>query len=318
MAPARDFAVGLVVAHRAGIADGVVLLTLRRPDGGPLPEWRPGAHIALALGNGLVRHYSLCGDPADRASWRIGVLREPGSRGGSAYVHERLHPGVPVRVSGPHHDFALRPARRYLFVAGGIGITPLLPMVAAARAAGAEWRLLYGGRTRASMAFVAELEAYGDAVCVRPQDRYGLLDLDAYLGRPVAGTLVYCCGPEPLLAAVRQRCRAWPPETLHFERFRAVAPDGASDDRAFEVVLSRTGTRLQVPPGRSVLAVVREAGVPVPYSCTEGICGTCETEVLDGEPDHRDSVLSDGERKSGETMMICVSRARGPRLVLDL
>ncbi|MFJ2171416.1 PDR/VanB family oxidoreductase [Streptomyces sp. NPDC087851] len=309
----------LVVAERVESADDVVSLVLRHPDGESLPEWQPGAHIDLLLGGGLVRHYSLCGDPGDRSSWRIGVLRVPEGRGGSAYVHGKLHAGTPVRVRGPRNNFALRPAGRYLFVAGGIGITPVLPMIAAAEAAGADWRLLYGGRSRSSMAFLDELASYGDAVAVRPQDRYGLLDLDGHLGAPDPGTLVYCCGPEPLLAAVEERCRAWPPGALRVERFQAKEQEEtAADDGAFEVLLSRSGHTLQVPPGKSVLETVRAAGVSVLSSCAEGICGTCETEVLEGEPDHRDSVLSAEERESGETMMICVSRARGPRLVLDL
>ncbi|MEU4227804.1 PDR/VanB family oxidoreductase [Nonomuraea sp. NPDC026600] len=287
---------GLTVTRRVEAAEGVVLLTLRHPDGEPLPEWQPGAHVALLLDNGLVRHYSLCGAPGDRTAWRIGVLRVPESRGGSSYVHDELHAGTSVRVRGPRNNFALRPARRYLFVAGGIGVTPLLPMVAAAHAAGADWRLLYGGRTRSSMPFLDELEPYGDAVTIRPQDRHGLLDLAAYLGRPDDDTLVYCCGPEPLLAAAQDE----------------------PADTAFEVVLAQSGMTLQVPPERSVLEAARAAGVSVLYSCAEGICGTCETEVLEGQPDHRDSVLSDEERESGETMMICVSRSRSPRLVLDL
>ncbi|PVE13220.1 PDR/VanB family oxidoreductase [Streptomyces scopuliridis] len=317
--PTPEYESSLVVAERIESADGVAVLTLRHPGGEPLPEWQPGAHIDLLLDNGLVRHYSLCGDPGDRSAWRIGVLRVPESRGGSAYVHGKLHAGAEVRVRGPRNTFALRPAPRYLFVAGGIGITPVLPMIAAAEAAGADWRLLYGGRTRSSMVFLDELAAYGDAVAVRPQDEHGLLDLDGYLGEPDADTLVYCCGPEPLLAAVEERCRAWPSGALRVERFQAREREGtAAEAGAFEVVLSRSGRALQVEPGKSVLETAREAGVSVLFSCAEGICGTCETEVLEGEPDHRDSVLSPEERESGETMMICVSRSRGPRLVLDL
>ncbi|ADI13124.1 iron-sulfur oxidoreductase subunit beta [Streptomyces bingchenggensis BCW-1] len=309
----------LVVAERVESADDVASLILRHPGGELLPEWQPGAHIDLLLDDGLVRHYSLCGDPDDRSSWRIGVLRVPDSRGGSAYVHGKLHPGTPVRVRGPRNNFALQRADRYLFVAGGIGITPLLPMIAAAETAGAEWRLLYGGRTRSSMAFLDELAAYGEAVTVHPQDQHGLLDLDGYLGEPDTGTLVYCCGPEPLLAAAEERCGAWPEGALRVERFQAKEQEEtAAGARAFEVVLSRSGHTLHVPPGKTVLEAVQEAGVSVPYSCAEGICGTCETEVLTGEPDHRDSVLSAEERESGETMMICVSRSRGPQLVLDL
>ncbi|MCO5971282.1 PDR/VanB family oxidoreductase [Actinoallomurus soli] len=309
----------VVVAGRDRAADGVVRLTLRRPDGGPLPAWAPGAHVDLLLdGGGLIRQYSLCGSPEDRTAWRIAVLREPAGRGGSAYVHDQLPVGARLRVRGPRGNFPFRAAERYLFIAGGIGITPLLPMVAAADRAGARWRLLYGGRTRASMAFLDELAGYGDAVSVRPQDETGLLDLDAFLSEPDDRTLVYCCGPEPLLAAVEERCRTgWAPGALQVERFHP-RETGTTVDAAFEVVLARSGRTLTVPAGGSVLETVRSAGVEVLYSCTEGTCGTCETDVLEGEPDHRDSVLTEEERAGGETMMICVSRSRGPRLVLDL
>ncbi|WP_405718178.1 PDR/VanB family oxidoreductase [Streptomyces sp. NBC_01537] len=302
----------LVVAARRDEAAGVVSLTLRHPAGEPLPAWEPGSHIDLVLGEGLVRQYSLCGDLADTGAWTVGVLREPDGRGGSAYVHDKLAEGAAVTVRGPRNHFALRPAARYLFVAGGIGITPILPMLAAAEAAGADWTLLYGGRTRGSMAFLDRLAAYGDKVRVAPQDESGLLDLDAYLGSPGPDTLVYCCGPGPLLDAVEARC------TAVTERFqaKAVDPDASSD--AFELVLQQSGLTLTVPGGRSILQTVEEAGVQVLYSCTEGTCGTCETDIVEGEADHRDSVLTDEEQAANETMMICVSRCRGARLVLDL
>ncbi|MDQ0584561.1 PDR/VanB family oxidoreductase [Streptomyces rishiriensis] len=304
----------LVVERREFAADGVLALTLRHPLGEPLPAWEPGAHVDLVLGPGLERQYSLCGDPADRRTWRIAVLREPAGRGGSAHVHERLQPGDKVRVRGPRNHFALRPAERYRFVAGGIGITPVLPMLAAAEAAGAEWSLLYGGRTRASMAFVGELARYGDRVTIAPQDETGLLDLGAVLDALPEGTLVYCCGPGPLLDAVEERC---PVGALRVERFQA-KEQPVEEGGEFEVELARSGRTLTVAAGVSVLDTVRAAGVEVLYSCTEGTCGTCETDVLEGTPEHRDSVLSPQEREAGETMMICVSRCRGRKLVLDL
>ncbi|MFF3377499.1 PDR/VanB family oxidoreductase [Streptomyces sp. NPDC002680] len=304
----------LVVDRRELAADGVLALTLRHPLGEELPPWEPGAHVDVVLGPELERQYSLCGDPADRSAWRIAVLREPDGRGGSAYVHGQLGLGDKVRVRGPRNHFALKPAPRYRFVAGGIGITPILPMLAAAEAAGAEWTLLYGGRTRNSMAFTEELGRYGDKVTFAPQDETGLLDLDSEVGRLAEGTLVYCCGPGALLDAVEAVC---PGGALHVERFTPKAQQGG-DEREFEVVLQRSGRTLTVPVDVSVLDTVRGAGVEVLYSCTEGTCGTCETDVLEGTPDHRDSVLSDEEREAGETMLICVSRCRGPRLVLDL
>ncbi|MFE9095731.1 PDR/VanB family oxidoreductase [Streptomyces sp. NPDC007264] len=313
-----EYETELVVGRRAPAAEGVLALTLRHPRGDRLPAWQPGAHVDVVLGPGLVRQYSLCGDPADRYAWRIAVLREPDGRGGSAHVHETVREGDRIRVRGPRNHFVLRPSPRYRFVAGGIGITPILPMLAAADAAGAEWTLLYGGRTRSSMAFVQEVERYGDRVTLAPQDETGLLDLAPVLDDLPDGTLVYCCGPGPLLDAVEARC---PSGALHVERFRPRVRDSEEDgaeDGGFDVVLSRSGRTLTVPAGVSVLETVRAAGVEVLYSCTEGTCGTCETDVLEGVPDHRDSVLTAEEREAGETMLICVSRCRGKRLVLDL
>ncbi|MGY5050702.1 PDR/VanB family oxidoreductase [Streptomyces sp. 900105755] len=305
----------LVVSERQTVADGVVALSLRHPLGEQLPGWEPGAHVDVLLGPGFERQFSLCGDPGDRSGWRVAVLREPAGRGGSAYVHEQVGVGDTVRVRGPRNHFRLEPASRYRFVAGGIGITPILPMLAAAEAAGAEWTLLYGGRTRRSMAFTGELARYGgERVTVVPQDEAGLLDLAAVLDDVPDGTLVYCCGPGPLLDAVEERC---PAGVLRVERFQPKARE-ADGEREFEVVLAQSGRTLTVAPGVSVLDTVRAAGVEVLYSCTEGTCGTCETDVLEGDPDHRDSVLTEEERAAGETMLICVSRCRGARLVLDL
>jgi ferredoxin-NADP reductase len=275
--------------------------------------------VDLLLANGLERQYSLCGDPSEAATWRIAVLREPRGRGGSEFVHSRLKTGTEVEVRGPRNHFELHPAPCYVFIAGGIGITPILPMLDAATAAGAQWSLLYGGRTRASMAFADDLaDRFGDRVRIRPQDRDGLLDLAAGLGAPRAGTLVYCCGPGGLLDAVEDYCQAtgWP--APHVERFQPKADADPGADRPFEVVLSRTGRAVHVPADASILDAVRGSGVSVLYSCTEGTCGTCETDVLEGVPDHRDSVLTQAERAAGDTMMICVSRAASARIVLDL
>jgi ferredoxin-NADP reductase len=304
----------LVVDRRDLAAEGVLALTLRHPLGEQLPAWEPGAHIDVVLGPGLERQYSLCGDPADRTAWRIAVLREPAGRGGSAHVHEQVEQGGKVRVRGPRNHFALRPAPRYRFIAGGIGITPILPMLAAAEAEGAEWTLLYGGRTRESMAFTEELSRYGDRVTIAPQDEIGLLDLASVLDDVPEGTLVYCCGPGPLLDAVEERC---PTGLLHMERFTP-KEQLVGENTEFEVELAQTGTTVTVTPDVSVLDAVRASGVEVLFSCTEGTCGTCETDVIDGTPDHRDSVLTEEEREAGETMMICVSRCRGKKLVLDL
>lgn len=315
---ASEYVAPVVIASKDEVSDGVVTLTLRRPDGHPLPAWKPGAHIDLILGAAPTRQYSLCGDPGNLQSYRVGILRGPNSRGGSSHVHDRLRVGDTIELRGPRNNFPLVPAPRYVFIAGGIGITPMLPMISAADRAGADWQLIYGGRTRASMALLDELAGYGARVSVVPQDESGLLDLDRILGTPEADTLVYCCGPEPLLAAVEERCGAWPSQALHIERFTPRPQRPPVRAESFEVVLQRSGLALTVPPDRSILQVVEQAGVGVLSSCAEGTCGTCETGVLAGEPDHLDSVLTGDERKGNCAMMICVSRACGPRLVLDL
>ena len=306
------------VAGKREAGDGAVALRLHDVDGHPLPAWEPGAHVDLILDEAPTRQYSLCGDPADRHEYRLGILRDPDGRGSSLYVHDRLREGDTVRVRGPRNNFPLVASPRYLFVAGGIGITPILPMIRTAEAAGADWRLVYGGRRRASMAFLDELAPYGDRVSIHPQDEMGLLDLDSLLGTPQPDTLVYCCGPEPLLAAVEQNCRAWPPRALHVERFAPRPQTRPVRSEAFDVVLQQSELTLTVPPDRSILSMVEEAGVGVLSSCAEGTCGTCETAVLEGVPDHRDSVLDETERRANDCMMICVSRSTTARLVLDL
>lgn len=301
------------------VADGVRLLRLADRPGVPLPAWEPGAHVDLALGD-LVRQYSLCGEPADPTGWTVAVLREAESRGGSSYVHDKLAVGDTVTVRGPRNHFRLDPAPRYRFVAGGIGITPLLPMMAAATARGAEWTLDYGGRTRASMAFVDMLEAtYGARVRVHPQDRVGLLPLADLLADPEPGTLVYCCGPAALLATVEELCTAWPVGALRVEHFSPKEVDTAADT-SFEVELADSGRVVDVPADRSILASLREAGVDILSSCEEGTCGTCETGLVAGRVEHRDSLLTAAERRDSDVLYVCVSRAeRGcPRLVLDL
>ncbi len=305
----------VVVRRRRAAAEGVVELTLASVDGSDLPGWTPGAHVDLILEPDLVRQYSLCSSPHD-GTYRVAVLQAPDGRGGSAAVHH-LAEGDALRIRGPRNNFPLVRSPRYRFVAGGIGITPLVPMIEEAIASGADWQLHYGGRSRSSMAFLDELEAHGERVHVVPQDEAGVLDLATILGTPDDQTRVYCCGPEPLLAAVEEECRSWPPGSLHLERFAAKEVVHDREDAAFEVVLQRTGVTVTVGPEQSVFDAVRAAGVSVLGSCLEGICGTCETGVLEGEIDHRDSILDTEEQAAMDTMMICVSRCRGERLVLD-
>lgn len=266
-----------------------------------------------------MRQYSLCSSPEEAEVWRVAVLLEKDGRGGSLHVHDTLAEGDAVRVRGPRNQFPLERAERYLFIAGGIGVTPIIPMLAEAERLGSAWEMVYGGRTLASMAFRDELvKRYDERVRVRPEDEYGLLDLDALLAVPQPGTLVYCCGPEPLLRAVEERCADWPDGALHLERFTPKELQAPLRDAAFDVELAQSGITVTVPPDKSVLQAVEEAGVQVLSSCQEGTCGTCETAVLDGTVDHRDSLLTPAEQSSHDTMMICVSRASCPRLVLDL
>nr|WP_218891092.1 PDR/VanB family oxidoreductase [Actinomycetospora corticicola] len=312
----------MIVRDRRDEADGVVSLTLADPEGHDLPVWTAGAHVDLTVDLGddahVVRQYSLSSDPADRAAWRLGVLREPAGRGGSEFVCTKLDVGDLVEVSAPRNHFELAPATDYLFVAGGIGITPILAMIAHARAVGARWSLVYGGRTRSSMAFLDELAVYGERVTVVPQDEQGLLPLAAVLGDLDPRTAVYACGPEAMLAAVEATVphRA----ALHLERFTPKVIEVEGPDEAFQVEFATSGLTATVPAESTVLAVAEELGLPVDFSCREGTCGSCETPILTGRAEHRDSVLDEAEQAENTCLMICVSRAeRGcTTLRLDL
>jgi ferredoxin-NADP reductase len=306
------------VVEVTAVAEDVRLLRLADPQGGELPAWTPGAHVDVVLPSGRVRQYSLCGSPQDLTGYEIAVLREPNGRGGSLEVHGQLTPGVEVGIVGPRNRFPLHDAEGYLFIAGGIGITPLLPMIEEADRRGRAWRLVYGGRSRATMAFLDRLDRWRGSVTVLPQDEFGLLDLPTLLA-PAADTLVYCCGPGPLLDAVGGHCaERWPEGSLHVERFTgdgvAALPGGSE---AFEVQVGPDGPVLEVAAGRSVLEVLLDAGADVLFSCEEGTCGSCETRVLAGRPDHRDGLLTPEERAAG-LMLICVSRSLDERLVLDV
>ncbi|MCP9618706.1 oxidoreductase [Nocardia otitidiscaviarum] len=302
------------VTDRRDVAEGVFALDLAAVDGGALPTWSAGAHIDVGVGAAGVRQYSLCGDPADGSRWRIAVLHEPGGRGGSDHLHRTATPGTELSVSLPRNHFPLVAAPEYLFVAGGIGITPILPMLAAAERAGARWTLHYGARTRAHMAFADELARRYPGVNLVPQDEFGLLPLARILAESAA--TVYCCGPAPLLDAVENACGSRG-LAVHTERFTA-RDTGDAVDREFEIRLAASARTLRVPVGRSIADVLEGAGLPVITSCREGTCGSCETAVLDGEIDHRDTILTAAERERGDTMMLCVSRAHSDVLVLDL
>ncbi|MBF6277856.1 MULTISPECIES: PDR/VanB family oxidoreductase [unclassified Nocardia] len=310
----------VVVESIEDVAACVKALTLRPVTGAALPAWQPGSHIDVFLPSGAVRQYSLCGDRHDSDAWRIAVLREPAGkgRGGSEYIHTSLRAGTKIRVGAPRDNFALVESQRYLFIAGGIGITPILPMIAHVHEQGATWRLVYGGRTADSMAFRDELERYGDRVEFWPEDRAGLIDLARVLTETPTDTAIYSCGPTALLEALEEHCRDRPAGALHTERFVPKADARTATDTAFEVVLAKQDRTITIPPDKSILHTLEAAGVEVLSSCQQGMCGRCEQTVLEGRPDHRDEVLTPEERESNEYILICVSRCLGERLVLDL
>src|SRR3954452_4072627 len=314
--PATGDVAARVAAKRVRARD-VVELELEPVDGS-FPAWQADAHVDVRLGPEITRQYSLCGDPAESDRWRIAVRKDPIGRGGSAHVHERTAVGDVLTVRGPRNNFALVDAPAYLFIAGGIGITPLLPMVREVAGRDAPWRLVYLGRSRATMPYLDDLAAHRGRVVVGPSEERGRFDLAALFDGTDAGTAVYCCGPEALLGAV-EVLAAERGLVAHVERFAPrPRPTGAAADRGFEVVLADTGRRITVTADESVLDAVNRAGASVPSTCREGTCGTCEVRVLAGTPEHRDSVLSAEERAAGDYMMTCVSRATSPSLTLDL
>ncbi|CAO3426263.1 PDR/VanB family oxidoreductase [Azospirillum endophyticum] len=305
------------------IAPQVMLVELRDPDGQALPAAEPGAHIDVHLPDGAVRSYSLCGDPLDRQAYRIAVLKVPGGWG-SGFIHGDLEPGTTVTIGMPRNNFRFEDARRTLFIAGGIGITPLLPMIRTAVRREADWVLHYCVRSASAAPFLDDLRALAELpgsrgrVELHAADEGRRLMVEGLLAAAPADVPIYCCGPQRLMEAVADA--ASPTQDVRFEWFapRAEAVREDASDGSFEVVCARSGVTVTVAAGTSVLEALDAAGVPVASSCEQGICGTCETTVLEGEPDHRDSVLSDAERGAGKTMMLCVSRARSARLVLDI
>lgn len=308
------------IVQQALEADSVVSFVLKSLDGRPLPAWAPGAHVDLCLPSGLVRQYSLCGDPDDLASYRIAVLRQPDGRGGSREIHDTLRVGQTVGLGGPRNAFALVAASRYLFVAGGIGITPILPMVREVAASGTDWRLIYGARSRDRMSFLRTLGAHeGARVDLRPADESERIDVDDIVTAAAGECEVYACGPQGLLDDLEAKFAvAGLGRRLHIERFVPARAAALPGDGTIRVFLARSGVHVDVAPDCSILEALRRAGHEIASSCEQGFCGTCETRVLDGIPDHRDALLTDKERAAGNVMMLCVSRAISPTLTLDV
>lgn len=308
----------LQVRRRFDASTSVAAFELVSSDGRALPPWTPGAHIDVHLPNGIRRQYSLCGPIDDRTFYRIGVLREPTGRGGSAWIHEHLREGDTLEAMGPRNHFELEPAASYHFVAAGVGITPILPMVRAAETAGAEWQLTYLGRSRDTMAFLSELSTTDRRVRVHADDEHGRADLAAFLDDAGAHALTYACGPEGMLGAL-ETVLAERAGSLRTERF-APQDRAALDEQgeSFTVVAVDSDREIEVPSGVSILEALENAGLSPDYSCREGTCGTCEVAIRAGHADHRDSILGKTEREADESLMICVSRSRTPRLELEI
>ena len=305
------------VAEKISLARDVVGLTLVSDDE-QLPSWSPGAHIDVVLPSGTVRQYSLCGTP-DEAVYRIAVLREPMGRGGSEEVHDAVEVGSVLRIGPPRNRFPLESAEEYVFIAGGIGITPILPMIEEVERAGRRWVLHYGGRSLGSMAYLDRLADYAERVAIRPQDTDGVLNVAAIL-EAARQASVYVCGPPGLIDAVQTTAEDMGLGAVHFERFNQSPPMSDVTDEpgeSFEVQLGIDGPVLTVQPGTSILDTILDSGVDVLFSCQEGSCGSCQTSVIAGEPDHRDQLLTEEERAQGD-MLICISRSRSPRLVLRI
>lgn len=315
----------LAISRVKDEALGIRSYELVDPQGRSLPTFEAGAHIDLHVNNDLVRSYSLCNDPHDRNSYVIAVLRQLTGRGGSNAIHEELLQGDRVLVSDPKNGFPLvEDARHHTLIAGGIGITPFLSMIRLLEATAGSYSLHYCVRDLERAAFRSVLEA-------PPYDRHTetyvsggnpreRLDVRSLLRQQQAGQHVYCCGPPNLLEAVRKATQAWRAGTVHFERFQADASlaGPSSLNLSFEVEIASTGQVFNIPPDKSILEVFRENSFPHPWSCGEGICGTCEAGILSGVAEHRDSVLSEDEKESQTVLMVCCARAASERLVLDL
>jgi ferredoxin-NADP reductase len=314
-----DRTIMLTVADRRVVAhdQDVIAMTLA---GENLPRWHPGAHIDIHLPSGLVRQYSLCGSPQTPDTYRIAVRRIPDGGGGSIEMHD-LAVGATVTTHGPRNAFPLTvpgygsPARRFRFIAGGIGITPILPMLTLAQSRGVDWSMVYAGRSRDSLPFVDEVGRFGDRIQIRTDDVSGLPTPEELLGDCPDGTAVYACGPAPMLTAIRSGLAGRDNVELHFERFAAPP---VVDGTEFTVAVASTGETVRVGAEETLLSALSRAGVHASYSCQQGFCGTCRTRVLDGRVDHRDTLLTDPERDDG-LMLICISRAAcGSHLTLDL
>lgn len=309
----------LRVTDIAAEAKDAVVIELRDANGGELPPFTPGAHIELHLPNKFIRHYSLCNDARERDRYRIGVGLSPNSRGGSRFIHHLLRVGEMLRASAPRNNFPMAEGvSHHHFIAGGIGITPILSMIRACEAKGQDWHLTYLVRSRQRAAFLEELQPFAGRVTLHADDEAGgFLDVHHLVNGIAADAAIYCCGPSPLMTAVEAAAEGRPPELVRFEWFSAREIAHEASPEGFTVRLARSGITLQVPPDRTILETLEDNGIEAPFACREGICGTCEMRLLAGIPDHRDSVLSKAEQDRNETIIICCSRAKTDKLELD-
>jgi ferredoxin-NADP reductase len=294
------------------------LYTFQRADRAPLPGAEPGAHIGVILPNGVERQYSLVRSGPRLTEYIVGVKRDLNSRGGSVFMHDQLRVGSKLSIAPPRNNFPLKEdADLVVLLAGGIGITPIYCMVQRLTERGRPWQLYYSCRTRLDAAFLDELAQYPDAHFHFDDEEGGrFLNVAGIIEKLPRHAHLYCCGPAPMLAGFEAATAHWPAEQVHVEYF--TPKFAAAQEGGYVVELARSKRELRIPPGKSILQVVREAGIEVPHSCEEGVCGACETRVISGIPDHRDTILTESERKENATMMICCSGSKTPRLVLDI
>ena len=312
------------VARKWLEAPDICAIELVAEPGQVLPAFSAGSHIDVHVSGGLTRPYSLCNDPSENHRYQIAVLRDPASRGGSVAVHEQVQQGQLLQISTPKNHFALaHDAHKHLLLAGGIGITPVLCMAERLANTGADFELHYCTRSRARTAFVQRIEGSAFASRVHwhfdDEEAAQKLDIDQTMAQPETGVHLYVCGPKGFMDAVLRSARAqgWAEAQLHYEFFAAEVASSA-DANSFEVQLASTGKVVVVPPGTSVIQALAAEGVDVPFACEQGVCGTCLTRVLQGVPDHKDAYLTPEEQAANDQFMPCCSRAKTPRLVLDI
>jgi tetrachlorobenzoquinone reductase len=306
-------------------AQGINAWEFQSVSGQELPPFTAGAHIDLQLSNGMVRSYSLCNSQDDRHRYVVAINKDPASRGGSKFIHETLRPGDRLKITPPRNNFPLvEDAKHVVFIAGGIGITPMFGMIQRLEKLGRSWEIFYSARVQEMCAFKSALEELEAKKAGRVHLNFDqapggkMLDLNALISRLPADAHYYCCGPNPMLKAFEGACAAAgrPQVQVHVEYF--TAKEEASVEGGFTVVLQRSGKSFEIPPGKTILDTLLDNKIDVPFSCMQGVCGTCEIKVLEGIPDHRDSVLTPDEQASNKTTMICCSGSKSPKLVLDL